>query len=94
VWTAAIGAGVALVVAAGLRRRRDEPFDPSRWTAFAAVAFVIPVAALSVPDMQLRDPKPILGPGFVRALRSQVAAGEVVFGLESVSYRVVAVAPV
>jgi hypothetical protein len=94
VWTAAIGAGVAFVVATGLRRRRGEAHEPSRWTAFAAVAFVIPVAVLSLPDIQVRDSKPILAPGFVRALRTQVEPGEVVFGLESVSYRVVAVAPV
>ena len=94
VWAAAFGAGLAFVVATAFRRRQGEAPEPSRWTAFAAVAFVIPVAALSVPDIQVRDSKPILAPGFVRALRTQVEPGEVVFGLESVSYRVVAVAPV
>jgi uncharacterized protein DUF6541 len=94
VWTAAIGAGMAFVVATAFRRRRGEAPEPSRWTAFAAVAFVIPVAVLSVPDVQVRDSKPILAPGFVRALQTEVEPRGVVFGLESVSYRVAAVAPV
>jgi hypothetical protein len=94
VWIAAFGGSAAFVVAAALRRRRGEAPEPSRWTAFAAVAFVIPVAALSLPDIQVRDSKPILAPGFVRALRTEVEPGAVVFGLESVSYRVAAVAPV
>jgi hypothetical protein len=94
VWIAALGGSAAFVVAAALRRRRGEVQEPSKWAALAALAFIAPVAALSLPDIQVRGPKPILSPGFVRALRTEIEPGEVVFGLESVSYRVVAVAPV
>jgi hypothetical protein len=94
VWIAAFGGSAAFVVAAARRRRRGVVKEPSKWAAFAALAFIAPVAALSVPDLEVRDPKPILSPGFVRALRTEIEPGEVVFGLERVSYRAVAVAPV
>jgi hypothetical protein len=96
VWVAAAGSTVALLAAAALRRRRRPPdwSDVSPWTAAAALAFLVPVAALSGRDLDLPSYKPILSAAFTESLRTEVEPGEVVFGREKVSYRAVAVAPI
>jgi Family of unknown function (DUF6541) len=93
-WIAAVGGGVALVVAAVLRRGRQ--IDPGPVAALAAAAFVLPVVTHAVFNWSPRERTDAtqLPSGLVEALRDQVPKGAVVFaGLEA-SYRIAAEAPV
>lgn len=94
VWVAALGGAAVFVVAVALRRRGGKPQEPSRWTAFVALAFVSPVVALTLPSMPRPEHTDSLSPGLVKALRTEVTPGEVVFANGRISYRALAYAPI
>ncbi len=93
-WVAFVGGGVALVLGIVLRHRW-RPQLPALWTAAAAVAFVVPAAVDSARDLR-RDPidRDQLTPGLIRALRTQVKPGQIVFADGKTGYRIAAYAPV
>jgi hypothetical protein len=89
---ALVGGIVALVLGAIWARRGP---DLTRWTAVAAIAFVVPVAVSGLRDLQ-RDPADpgALTPGLVQAVRADVPTGSIVFADLDVGYRLPAYAPV
>jgi hypothetical protein len=96
VWVAVVGGAVGLLVAAGAARAwRPRWVGSAPWAALVALAFVVPIAAVGLPDIQrAKQDRHALSPGLVEALRTQVRPGDVVFSTEEASYRIVAYAPV
>jgi hypothetical protein len=93
VWIALGGAVVALV--AGAVVRRSVPIAPPIWTAAVALCLVAPVGLAGLAYLKQDDPDRFrLTPGLVRALRTEVPAGSVVFSDLETSYRIEAYAPV
>ena len=95
-WVAIIG--TPLAVAVGLLffwRRRSPDLTPTRWTAFAALAFVLPIAVAGLAGLDRRDTpdRDALTPGLVDELRG-LHQDDVVFAPVGTSYRVAAFAPV
>jgi hypothetical protein len=92
-WIAAYGGAAALVAGAiiGGRGRLDRR---GQLAALAAAVFVVPVAVDGFSDWSARPTKQPLTSGLVRALRTDVPKGSVVFSDDETSYRIAAVAPI
>ena len=95
-WLALVG--TPLMAVAGVlfyRRRRPPELVPSSWTAWAALAFVLPVAVGGLAELDRRDtPDPnALTPGLVEELRG-LERDDVVLAPVETSYRVAAFVPV
>lgn len=94
-WVAGVGGALGLVAGAIAGRRLVDRLAPDRWTAFAALALVLPVAIGSPGTFErtaVEDPY-ALAPGLVEELR-ELDREDVVFASASVSHRVGAAAPV
>ncbi len=93
-WVAAFGGALALALAMPFARRLDVA-GPGPLVAGAAALFVLPIAVYGLSDWeQPRGGGGKLTPGLVRALRTTVPAGDVVFSDVVTSYRIAAAAPV
>lgn len=96
VWLAALGAALALLACVALLPSQLDGRPPGVWTAAAAAAFALPIAAGGFAGLQRWDkPDPYgLSPGLVRALGSDVRPLDVVFAPSVTSYRLAGYAPV
>ena len=94
-WLAVAGAVAAAATAVVLGGRLDSYLHVSRWTAFLALAFVVPIAVASVSGVERERPRDPYGltPGLVAALR-ELDADDVVFAATPTSHRVGAQAAV
>jgi hypothetical protein len=91
VWLAVAGGLVALAAGALTRRRGPEP---GRWAAFAAAAFLVPLVALGLDELERgRDPL-ALPPAAIAAVQANVEPGDVLFGRPQDAYRIAAYSPV
>jgi hypothetical protein len=91
VWVAVAGGFAAL--AAGMLLGPRGP-NPSRWTAAAAVAFVIPVALAGLSGLERSELQTKLTPGIIEAVRAETAPGDVVFSDKRTAYVIAGFAPV
>lgn len=93
-WVAFASGGLGLG-AAVLLRRRPLTFEPGRWTAIAAAAFLLPIAVAGLADVERTKASDRHGltPGLVTAL-GRLEAGDVVLAPVGTSYRVAAFANV
>jgi len=93
-WIALYGGGAALVLAA-VSPWKLELERPGLVAAAASLLFVVPVAVegLTPWSVKPRETKE-LTPGLIRALRTDVPKGEIVFSDDTTSYRIAAWAPV
>jgi hypothetical protein len=93
-WIAAFGGALALALAMPFSRRLDVA-GPGPLVAGAAALFVLPIAIYGLSDWgQSGGGGGKLTPGLVRALRTTVPEGDVVFSDVVTSYRIAAAAPV
>ena len=93
-WIAFASGGLG-VIAGVLFRRRALTFEPGRWTAIVATAFLLPIAVGGLAEVQRTETfdRHGLTPGLVAAL-GRLDAGDVVFAPVETSYRVAAFANV
>jgi len=92
-WIAAFGGATALVVGAVVGPRGNVE-RRGHLAALAAAAFVVPVAVDGFSTWSPRATEQPLTRGLVRALRTDVPKGAVVFSDDDTSYRIAAVAPI
>jgi hypothetical protein len=96
VWLAALGAACGLVFWAVRSLPVLDRAAPGRWTALAAAAFALPIAAFGFAGFERWDaPDPYgLTPGLTRSLEEDVPPLAVVFAPSVTSYRIAGYAPV
>jgi len=94
IWVA-FASGAAGLLVAVFARRRLPAFEPNRWTAIAATAFLLPVAVAGLAEVERAEAADPYGltPGVVAALE-RLDDGDVVLAPVQTSYRVAAFANV